>query len=142
MELITIKSFNNTIDAHILMARLEDEGIECTLFDENIVSINPLYSQLVGGIKLKVKEEDCNRAIQIVNEISSTPLTDDDNNVIMCPRCDSTDLYSDFKSTKGLRSFISALISLAITVFPFYVKNVYRCKECDCEFEKPKSKRS
>lgn len=138
MDLITLKSFDNTIDAHILMARLKNEGIECTLQDENTVSVNPLYSQLVGGIKLKIKREDSEKALLILNQIETTPLTDEQNEVIMCQRCDSTELYADFKSIKGAGGFFSAIFSVVMRIFPFYVKNVYRCKKCECEFEKNK----
>ena len=41
MNQITIKRFNNSIDAHIVMARLEDEGIECFLIGDTINSVYP-----------------------------------------------------------------------------------------------------
>ena len=68
MGLITFKTFDNSIDAHILKIKLESEGITCFLFDEHMVSVNPLYSQLIGGIKLKINEEDLIHAKNIVLE--------------------------------------------------------------------------
>ena len=55
-DLKIVKIFDNPIDVHILKVRLEEEEIECFIFDENTVSINPMYSYAVGGIKLKVKD--------------------------------------------------------------------------------------
>ena len=52
MELITVKVFDSGIEAHILKARLESENIPCFIFDENIVTLNPLFNFAVGGIKL------------------------------------------------------------------------------------------
>ena len=62
MKLITIKVFENAIDAHILKTKLESEGIPAILVDENIVTLNPLYNIAVGGGKLQVRDEDFGRA--------------------------------------------------------------------------------
>lgn len=54
MELITLKTFDNSIEAHLMKSKLKSENIVCFLFDENIVGLNPVYNIAVGGIKLKV----------------------------------------------------------------------------------------
>lgn len=58
MAFVTLKVFQNSIDAHLLKTQLESEGIECFIFDEQMVTMNMLYSNAVGGIKLKIQEED------------------------------------------------------------------------------------
>ena len=72
--MITIKTFDNPVEAHILKSRLESEGIHCYLFDENIVTLNPLYNQMTGGIKLNIMESDISKANEILTEIEKTPL--------------------------------------------------------------------
>lgn len=134
MGLITFKTFDNSIDAHILKIKLESEGITCFLFDENIVSVNPLYSNLVGGIKLKINEEDLSHAKNIVLELEETPYTTDDEQVIACPKCQSTKIESGYKSMKSIGAVISAIISFLLVIFPLYRKNVYKCLECGNEF--------
>lgn len=69
MALITFKTFDNPIDAHILRCKLENEGILCYLFDEHIVSINPLFNLTVGGIKLKINDYHLYQAQTILKEI-------------------------------------------------------------------------
>ena len=76
MSLITIQTCNSAIDAHILQNTLEGEGIECYIFDENIVTVNPLYGNAVGGIKLKINEEDKENAIAILSELAEKPFLD------------------------------------------------------------------
>jgi len=66
MGFVIIKRFDNSIDAHLFRISLEAEGIDCFLFDEEIVSINPLYSNAVGGIKVKVREEDLERTLHVL----------------------------------------------------------------------------
>lgn len=134
MGLITFKTFDNSIDAHILKIKLESEGITCFLFDEHLVSINPLYSNLVGGIKLKINEEDLIHAKNIVFELEQTPHTTDNEQVIACPKCQSTRIESGHKSMKSVGAVISAIVSFLLAIFPLYRKNVYKCLDCDEEF--------
>jgi hypothetical protein len=125
MGLITFKTFDNSIDAHILKIKLESEGITCFLFDENIVTVNPLYSNLVGGIKLKINDEDLIHAKNIVLEVEQTPYTQDDETVISCPKCHSTHLQSGYKSMRSVGAIISAILSFLLFIFPFYRKDVH-----------------
>ena len=134
MALITLKSFDNSMDAHILKSKLESEGIVCYLFDEHTVTMNPLYNVTVGGIKLKINEADLEFAREIYNSIQNTPFTNDKNELLKCPKCESTELYSDFKSMKGASGIISAFTSFFFLLFPIYYKSVYKCKKCGEEF--------
>lgn len=135
MGLITFKTFDNAIDAHILKIKLESEGIECYLFDEHIVTVNPLYSNLVGGIKLKINEEDFIHAKNVVLELKNTPYTTEDEKVITCPKCDSIHIESGYKSMKSIGAVLSAIASFLLFIFPIYRKTVYKCADCDNEFD-------
>jgi len=135
MALTTIKTCYSQIDAHILKNMLEGEGIECILFDYNIVSINPLYSNAVGGIKLKIQEEDKEKAMVILAELAEKPFLDKNNEVISCPKCQSQKLYSYFNSMNDAKGVLAAITSIMLISFPLYTKSVYRCKECEMEFE-------
>ncbi len=134
MELVTIKTFDNSIDSHILKSKLESEGIKCYLFDENMVSLNLLYNITVGGIKLKINENDYEKANRIIEEIDSLPHTNENNEILECPKCKSNNLISDYKSIKGLKGVLSFITSFFFMIFPFYFKRVYKCKECGTEF--------
>ena len=135
MKLITAKIFDNPIDAHLLKTKLESEGVSCYLFDEHTISINPLYSNAVGGIKLKILDTDIERTREILNRIEKTPLTNDDNVIIKCPNCDSHNIYSGFKSMKGLKGTLSIILSFLFMIFPIYHKTVFKCKDCNTEFK-------
>ena len=52
MNFIIAQVYSNYIDANIIMGRLEEEGINCWLKDENTVTIDPILTNAVGGIKL------------------------------------------------------------------------------------------
>jgi hypothetical protein len=134
MGLVLVKTFDNSIDAHILIAKLESEDIKCYLVDENIMSVNPLFNIAVGGIKVKINEKDVEKVRTILSDIETVPYTNEQDEVISCPVCASTELDSGWLSSKGLMGFFISAISLILTVFPFYKKKVYRCKSCDAEF--------
>lgn len=135
MTFFTLKTFDNSINAHILKAALEAEGIECFIIDENIVTLNPLYNFAVGGIKLKVLEGDKEKAIGVLIKIENTPYLDEKEQVIKCPSCNSTELYTDFKSMKGAKGILSVITSFLFTIFPIYFNSVYKCKKCNKEFK-------
>ena len=60
------------MDAHLLLTRLESEGLECWLQDENTVTIYPVWTNAVGGIKLLVKKEDVPRAGKFSGKLKTT----------------------------------------------------------------------
>ena len=135
MELVTIKTLDNSIEAHIMKSKLESEKIMCFLFDEHIVGLNPLYDVAVGGIKLKINKSDLDKATEIVEETLNSSLTNDKGEVVKCPNCESEDIYSGFKSMKGTKGILSAIVSFLFMVFPIYYKTVYKCKICGNEFK-------
>ena len=135
MKLVTIRTFDNSVDAHIFRSKLESEGIRCYLFDDAMVSLNPIYNVALGGIKLKVGDEDAWRAKEIIAAVENTPVTNEAGVPVTCPNCGSTDLYIGFKSSKGIRGILSAIFSFLLFVYPVYYKSVYRCKNCGTEFK-------
>lgn len=134
MKLVTVKTFDNPIEAHIVRAKFKSEQLVCFLFDENIVGVNPLYNISVGGIKLKVKKSDMEKAIVIIDAIEKSPLMNEEGEIVKCSVCGSKDIYGGFKSMKGVKGMLSIIIALLFTVFPIYYKAVNKCKDCDAEF--------
>jgi hypothetical protein len=58
MDFVILQSFDNYMEAHLLMSKLQSENIECWLQDENTLTINPLWTNALGGIKLFVTKQD------------------------------------------------------------------------------------
>ena len=138
MSLLTVKIFSTSTDAHLFKSRLESNGIDCYLFDENINSMNMLYGVATGGIKAKVNAVDTERVKQVLQEIEDEKNAK--NIFIKCPVCESTEHYKNFISIKGWKAFLAALMAFLTFSYPVYQKTVYRCKECDTEFELDSSK--
>lgn len=68
MGFVLLCAYTNYIEAHIVMGRLEQENIRCYLRDEYTVTIDPILTNAIGGIKLMVARAQAERAIQILSE--------------------------------------------------------------------------
>jgi len=67
-KLVTIARFDLAGQAHIAKNALEAAGIRSVLADEQIVAMDWLLSNAVGGIKVQVLEEDAERAVSTLEE--------------------------------------------------------------------------
>ncbi len=128
-----IAVFQYSSEAQIIKSRLEAEGIEVFLFDQLTVDTDPLVSNAIGGIKLKVWAEDAPRALKILQTISQYSL-DDDGEEIICPICESSkvELYTNIRDIK---SFFSFLFSFLTTALPMYSRHQYHCNNCKQNFD-------
>ena len=135
MSLKTIRTFDNAIQANLVKTKLESRGLICFLFDEYSVTMNPLYTNTLSGIKLNVRVEDLDEAEAVILEMEAQLSTNKKGETLTCPNCGSEDLYHDFKSYGVLEWIVTGLIALIGVVFPFLYKTVYKCKSCDTEFK-------
>ena len=55
---VIIGTYPEATAAHLARVRLDAEGIESWLVDENTASVYPFYTQAIGGVKLAVREDD------------------------------------------------------------------------------------
>ena len=135
MKLVTAQTFNDSVSAHLVKTRLENEGIECFIFDEHINNVMPVYGQAVGGIRLKIKEEDAMRTRELIEEWELRPFLNQSNETLTCISCGGQELYAGFKSFKTSLGWLTLAISFLFMIYPFYSKTVYRCKNCGEEMD-------
>lgn len=65
-KFVTIKRFTYPYEVSVIQGRLETEGIQTFVKDENITTVHPFSSNAIGGIKLQVKESDVEKANAIL----------------------------------------------------------------------------
>ena len=121
---LPIRSFDNYLYANILLSRLKDEGFDCYLKDENTVTIDPLLSPAIGGMKLMVLEADVARANALLDQIELEYLA-----TIPCPSCGQRNLQR-LKKTSKPNNFFGALLSQLVTGSASQEKLFYRCSNC------------
>lgn len=129
----TIAKFQYSSEAQIIKGRLESEGIAVFLSDNFTIDTDPLMSNAIGGVKLKVLTKDVLKAEHILGSISKYSL-DDEGNTIYCPKCNSQKVQL-FSNIKDFKSFFSFVISLFLFTLPFYAKDTYKCEICNHEFD-------
>lgn len=127
-----IAVFQYSSEAHIIKSRLEAEGIEVFLYDQFTVDTDPLVSNAIGGIKLKVWAEDEGQARSILNSISEYSL-DNSGQEIKCPICSSQKIHL-FTNVQNVKSFFALLFSFATTTIPIHTRYEYRCDRCGHKF--------
>jgi hypothetical protein len=66
--LITIATFTNPLEAHIVRGRLQAEGIETSVAHEHHIWANWFLSTALGGVKLQVRPEDAQRAEEVLRQ--------------------------------------------------------------------------
>ncbi len=129
----TIARFQYSSEAQIIKGRLEADGIQVFLSDELTIDTDPLVSNAIGGVKLKVLSTDALKAQHILETIKKYSV-DDEGNVINCPNCKSEkiELFSTIKDVKSLFWFIFGVLFSSL---PFYTRHKYRCEDCNTEFD-------
>ena len=65
-ELVTVMKYLMPVEAHILKSQLEASGVPAAVFNENFSTIYPFAAQLTGGVELKVRAQDLERAQEIL----------------------------------------------------------------------------
>ena len=135
-KLITLMTFDNSFEAHLLESKLADHDIESYIQDENFATLIPLYNNLLGGIKLMINSADLEKARQVLSEIDSTPLTNEKDKIIRCPRCNSDKIDSNFKSIKSIKSFFVMLLALFTVAHPINIEKSYSCLDCNNKFKR------
>jgi len=111
---VILASYRDLIEAEIVKGHLEAEGIQCVLTDDNTVAVNPFYSNAVGGVKLKVFQEDYDKAIAIIGTAKDVPVDEDD---VLTSR-----LMTPLQSTKGILIFIAVILVAALLLYAVYIK--------------------
>jgi Putative prokaryotic signal transducing protein len=123
-------SFNAPWEAELARARLEAEGVEAVLGDDNLIHMDWFVAQAVGGVKVLVRPEELARAAEILRADHSLPEVglaeaEDSSDPPRCPRCNSTNLVFE---RWNRWAFIGSLLALG---FPLPVRSHrYRCTQC------------
>ncbi len=89
-EFKLLKTFLNPLDANITKGLLESNGIEAFIFDENTLSIDPILTTALGGIRLMVRSSDFGDALAILKEVDEENSKEIPN--LKCPVCGSSDI--------------------------------------------------
>jgi predicted RNA-binding Zn-ribbon protein involved in translation (DUF1610 family) len=129
MNIVTLRSFNDYFSAHILLTKMQDAGVECYLKDEHTVTIDPLLTNAVGGIKLVVKEADIAAATELLKAFDEAYM-----NSVSCPRCGASAFTQLSKPT--VPNYLMIILTWFFTRYAAPMQQVYVCDKCGYECER------
>lgn len=97
-DFITVACYREPSMAELAKSKLVAEGIECELVDEQTIAINWLWSDLLGGVKVRVPEAQAAEARMLLGdgeaevaeaiEAESAAVAEE-----RCPRCGSLEVH-------------------------------------------------
>lgn len=120
--MITVGTFSKPEEAHLLRMRLEAGGVAAFIQDENMVQMDWLYSNAIGGVRVQIAEEDVDAAKEILQNVY---VPDGEADMAECPKCGSKDSAPDELPRR------IAFLSLLLMSFPFlFSKKRWRCNRC------------
>ena len=128
MDMVTIQTFDNYFNANIQMTRLRAAGIECYLKDEYTVTIDPLLSNAIGGIKLLVRKSEERNVRKLLREMN-----EEADSKLLCPQCGSHKFILVPKRTT--ENLLAAITTWLFSAYAVSAENVYQCTDCGYESE-------
>ena len=131
MDFVLLETFTNYIDAHIVLGRLQEEGIDCWLKDENVVTINPLWTNAAGGIKLMVARDQWDEAQKRLLQFDK-----EKRSRFTCPYCNSGNIEL-VSSNRKPANWLTVLAGFLLFAYAMPVKT-WHCFDCSKEFQEPR----
>ena len=121
---------DNITDAYFIKNKLNNEGIDCFLTNQNFTSLLPNYYNLFGaGVQVVVMESDYERSRELVKD-----KLEPENVEKVCPFCGSTEIKIGLGKHKILKLFnILLALTFAIPIGNLRVR--YYCKTCKEEIK-------
>ena len=134
-DFVTIATYEDYITANFDKQKLDEQGIDYYLADENTITLQWTLKNALGGIKLRVPSQVAGEAIKILNEKTEEILVDfkleeklDD---IICPICNSNNTGTE-KYSKSIMGWSWLLLGFPVTATP--IKH-HRCFYCEHKWE-------
>lgn len=129
MNYVEIRSFDNYIEANIVLNMLQHSDVNCHLKDENIITIDPLLSPAIGGMKLMVHHAHVEKAWDLIESAEQQYLQS-----IACPVCKAHTLKA-VSITKEHTCKLAALASMLLNGHSVEISKIYQCSTCGYDFK-------
>jgi Putative prokaryotic signal transducing protein len=131
-ERVTIRRFRDLPEALLAQGLLNSAGIDAVLADDNMVRLDWFWSNMIGGVRLRVDPENVDAA----NEILDQPIPESfdatgtgEYQLPSCPKCQSLDVT--FRELNQPASFLPAFLIAPIPIH----RRAWRCRACNVEWE-------
>jgi hypothetical protein len=136
-ELVTLWRYRDLPEALIAQGKLEASGVDCFLADDNIVRMDWFWSNLMGGVKLKVASHDREAALAVLSEAIPVGFSADEVGEEYlqpeCPRCRSRDVCETTYKRLGVAVLGVLQVPMLLpflSMAPLWIRKSWQCEEC------------
>ena len=129
MNFVQLRSYDNYLNANMQLSMLKGEGINCYIKDEYTITIDPLLSPAIGGMKLMVDELQTDTAEEILKNADKEFLQ-----TIACPNCGQHAL-EHIVEIKNPDGFLQKIKFMVINGQEKGIKKYYQCASCGFKFD-------
>jgi Putative prokaryotic signal transducing protein len=130
-KLVTVQQYRDLAEAQVAKGVLDAAGRPCYLRDENALRMQWVWSNLLGGVRLQVNEQDLEAARAVLMQPIPEQIQPDGDipyDQPHCPRCGSLDIhYQAIHERAGLASII-LFVPVPIP------KRAWVCKDCGAQW--------
>lgn len=130
--LVTCAHFYDPLEAHVVRARLEAEGVPATVADDQMINANWPLSVALGGARVQVPDAFLAEARAIIEHYSGGTFADDvdaetGSEPHHCPRCSSRSIARTVPASQKALAVGVYVVSGA--TFPTR-ESLHRCRDC------------
>ena len=131
-KVVVYRRYYDGMEANIVLSKLQSNGIECFLTNENTTNLLWHLSIAHGGINLMMDEEDFNKADLILSE-TPIEIEEMDKEGPRCPKCNSNNIEFGTQS-KSRINWIQIIFGLLLAGPAPLITKAYHCFNCNNNF--------
>ena len=131
-QLVTVARFRDLPEAMLARGRLQSAGIDAFLADENYIRMDWFMSNMIGNMRLQVREDDAESAKAILaQQVPENFETDVENfEQPKCPKCGSVDIEFE-----GVDRGIGLVAAYALRVPLPLRSDTWKCNHCGAKWQ-------
>ena len=133
-EVITLWRYRDLPEALIAQNKLQAEGFDCFLADEEVIRLNWYWSNFLGGVRLCLREDDAEAALTVLAQEIPPEFTaeevGEEYRQPECPTCASRDVsFENIRRGVALGALWAFSLPLPIPA------QFWRCQDCCYEWK-------
>jgi hypothetical protein len=126
-QFVVVRHIRDMPEALLSKSILESAGIECYLGDVGVIRMDWLWSNAVGGLKIWVRQEDAESALELLNQGATGDFAVEgvgEYKQVRCPNCQSLEV--SFEGISKRAAYAGILIGVPAT----FELNRWTCSSC------------
>lgn len=119
-KLVTVATFENSVQAELAKSQLESAGIKAVVIDGNLIDTAWQYTTAVGGVKVQVLESDREKAESLLQNKEPSDFSEDfpdETTELAREENTSTPSQREKDADRSLRTAVFGIVLLPLQVY-------------------------